>query len=59
MNELRGTSDADINTYLMIREMVCECVCGRGRKCMNMECVEKMLRLAGEINRVATDELPD
>ena len=57
MNELNGVPDHDIHTFMMIREAICEGVCGKGRTCCHMPCLEYMLRQASEIVRV--NELPD
>ena len=59
MNELHGVPEAEIDIYLVIREAVCDKVCGRGRGCMDMRCVELMLRLAGRIAEVADNERAD
>lgn len=59
MNELHGISDADLNTYLMMREAICEGVCGKGRSCSDMLCLECMLKQAGRIVEVADNERAD
>lgn len=59
MNEFHGVSDAEVDTYLMIRELICDSVCGRGRACIDMYCLEHMLKLAGRIVEVAENERAD
>lgn len=49
MNELHGISDAEADVFLTVREAICGGICGKGRHCQNMACLEYMLKLAGEI----------
>jgi len=47
--ELYQQEDSIINLHLLIREKICHDICPGDRHCKNLECVEMMFKIAGQI----------